>query len=118
MNENYNTLTKFSKNLIPFETWEFLIDEDVPNEEHIGKRVWLAGTSYQFYYELKKVHKKGDPMWKDFDGFTLIEDNGFTKCVETECVRLHPLTLRMLNRNKEYDLKDEMLNPYDDVPGV
>jgi hypothetical protein len=85
-----------------FETVEFVTDSgftdlvykdikesSVLTEEHIGKRVMVAGYKVPTKFWLKSVHKAGEPSHK-YDSYTLTTPNGVTRCFLSKKCRLHP----------------------------
>jgi hypothetical protein len=92
--ENYNTLSVRSKNDIPYLVWELLSEDEKLTSDNIGKQVWVAGDPFYAYKELKKIHVKGEPMWLEESGYTLVDDLGMKYCLNTDSVRLHPRELK------------------------
>ncbi len=64
-------------------------ESSILTEDHIGKRVMVAGYKVPTKWWLKAVHKAGDPSHKT-DAVTVRTPNCVTRCFLAEKCRLHP----------------------------
>lgn len=70
--------------------WDNVIEEHKPGEEHIGKRVYIAGYLKNEKFILKKIHISGEKYWPE-DGYTVEDVSGIKRCFQKQEVRLHPV---------------------------
>ncbi len=64
-------------------------ESSILTEDHIGKRVMVAGFKVPKKWWLKAVHKAGEPSHKT-DSVTVRTPSGTTRCFLAEKCRLHP----------------------------
>jgi len=85
--ESFRTKQVEGKN-VKYWVWCKIPDEHILTEEHIGKRVYVAGYLKSEKFILKKIHHAGEKYWPE-DGYD-IEDKYTKRCFSKPEVRLHP----------------------------
>lgn len=70
--------------------WSRIPLERIPTKDNIGERVWIAGDTSTKKTKLLRVHKKGDPQWPRFGGYTIVTETGLMRDLHQRAVRLHP----------------------------
>ena len=70
--------------------WSRIADDRKPKKVNIGERVWLAGNTSTKDTTLLAVHKKGDQGWKEFGGYSVLENGCKRRDLHKRAVRLHP----------------------------
>ena len=88
--ESFKTSEVVTRSTIKLLVWSRVPPARKPEEENVGERVWVAGDTSTKKTKLLRVHKKGDPQWPHFGGYTIITENGLTRDLHQRAVRLHP----------------------------
>lgn len=88
--ENFEVIDQKSPSGFTYQSYVDIKPSSILNEEHIGKRVMVAGYKVTSKFYLKAVHKKGDQYHRESDAYTLKTDKGITRCFYAEQCRLHP----------------------------
>jgi len=70
--------------------WSKIPTKRKPSQVDIGNRVWIAGDTSTKKTKLLRVHKKGEPQWPRFGGYTVITETGLMRDLHQRAVRLHP----------------------------
>lgn len=77
-----------------FKIWSQIATEQKLKNEHLGKRVWVAGEFSTKERILKAIHKKGEKSWPE-GGYEVYEpERGITRCYPLRKCRLHPKELK------------------------
>jgi len=98
--ENFETVERKSPSGFTYQTYVDIKDSSKLKEEHLGKRVMVAGFKVTSKFYLRGVHKKGDPGQKDSDSYTVRTDRGIERCFHADSCRLHPAEYRKGKRWK------------------
>lgn len=106
MNENFETVRKYSKKGTPYLEWQNIPGDRILREEHVGRRVWIAGEPSSTFRILCDIHHKGDKGWLDCDGYTAKTFNSHTRCVTTLSCRLHPSEYLSVDLASMVDIKE------------
>ena len=70
--------------------WSRVADDRKPKKVNIGERVWIAGYTSTKDTTLLDIHKKGDQGWKEFGGYSILEEGGKRRALHKRAIRLHP----------------------------
>lgn len=98
--ENFETVERKSPSGFTYHSYVDIKESSKLNEDHVGKRVMVAGHKVTAKFYLKEVHHKGDKYHRDHDAFTLKTDRGITRVFYAEQCRLHPAEYRKGKRWK------------------
>jgi len=92
--EHFTTEISQSHSGFSYTIYDNIRRQSVLTEEHIGKRVMVAGfkTTAKFY--LKSCHIKGDKYHPDSNTYTLKDGSGRERCFYDAQCRLHPAEYR------------------------
>ncbi len=92
--EIFSTLEAKSPSGLTYSIFKDIKDSSVLKEEHIGKRVMVAGFKTTAKFWLKECHTQGDPQHPLMDAYTLNTGTGMTRCFYAHQCRLHPAEYR------------------------
>ena len=92
--ELFTIIKRESKSGLSYKAYDNIKNSSILIDEHVGKRVMVAGLKTTAKFWLKGCHKKGDPQHPDGDTYTLIMKNGMSRCFYAEQCRLHPAEYR------------------------
>jgi glutamate dehydrogenase/leucine dehydrogenase len=98
--ENFDTVERRSPSGFAYQSYVEVKESSRLTEDHIGKRVMVAGFKVTSKFYLKKVHQKGDKYHRDSDAYTLRTDKGMERCFYADQCRLHPAEYRKGKRWK------------------
>lgn len=85
---------KIKQEQFGFEIWSQIASEHKLTQDHIGRKVWVAGEFSTKDRVLKAVHKKGEKSWPN-GGYEVLEtDRGIVRYYPLQKCRLHPKELK------------------------
>ena len=92
--EHFTTQELLAPSGFSYIAYDNIKDSSILKDEHIGKRVMVAGhkTTAKFY--LKECHKKGDQYFPNSDAYTLRTKSGMDRVFYASQCRLHPAEYR------------------------
>lgn len=76
-----------------YPAWKEIKESSILTEDHIGKRVFVAGFKVPKKFWLMEVHKAGDPHHPQ-DAYTIRTIDGMTRTFHSDRCRLHPCEYR------------------------
>ena len=91
--ENFETTEWITPSGFKETLYKEIKESSILKEDHIGKRVMVAGYKIPTKFWLKGVHKAGEPGYKH-DAYTLLTTSGMTRCFYARKCRLHPCEYR------------------------
>ena len=92
--EHFTTEITQSPSGFSYTIYDNIKDTSILLDEHIGKRVMVAGFKITTKFYLKACHKKGDQYHPTNDSYTLTDKNGRIRCFDAAACRLHPAEYR------------------------
>ena len=92
--EHFTTMEQSSPSGFSYIVYDNIKDSSILKEEHIGKRVMVAGKKITDKFYLKKVHQQGDLYHPTDDAYTLRTKTGMERCFHANQCRLHPAEYR------------------------
>ena len=84
--------------------WDNIPENHIPTEEHIEKRVFIAGFLKTEKFTLKKIHYSGEKSWPE-DGYTVRDIYGQNRDFFKQEVRVHPEEYIIKRAKKKIILK-------------
>ena len=91
--ENFAQHDIISPHGYTYPAWKEIKESSILNEDHIGKRVFVAGFKIPKKFYLFKVHKAGDPHHKE-DAYSVTTIDGIIRTFHYDRCRLHPCEYR------------------------
>ena len=88
--EKFTTLESITPTGLSYTIYDSIKDTSILTQEHIGKRVMVAGFKTTSRFWLKSCHLKGEPQYPEMDAYTLQTKSGMMRCFYANQCRLHP----------------------------
>ena len=98
--ENFEVVDRQSPSGFTYKEYVDIKESSRLSEEHIGKRVMVAGFKITSKFYLKVMHRKGDKYHPDYDACTLKTDKFVDRIFNAGSCRLHPAEYRKGKRWK------------------
>ena len=91
--ENFETIEFVSPHGYTYPAYQEIKESSTLKEDHLGKRVMVAGFKIPTKFWLQKVHKAGEPGYPQ-DAYTIRTIDGMTRTFHANRCRLHPCEYR------------------------